>query len=429
MSYLDDLNRMNRMFGPSDAMENFRKQLDFVAAGQKQLFEAVNLDAISGARKQVEALDFGAVAGVRQQVEAVNLDAISGARKQVEAFDFGAVAGVRQQIEALNLNAIAGVRQQIDALSLDAMAGSKGAQLLAERQAAEMARYFESPSYDVLRGLLRPDVLPQSFAASLHFPRWMQDLAGATRILSAEYQSVLNTGIDALARESARQAAWLRSVQSAASPALSMFADDLVASAREGRLTPALAEGFGAQVLGYINETQEAQTEEEREAVLQEFFAWFVEQFKRAPRTAVSAQGLLSIFFLLVSLLDNHWLSAGMDRHIDSAISGLESRVDARFDGIEEGQKKILEELGEIKAQKNSRATYVVMKAAQLREGPREGFKALRVLPPNLLVEEIEHEDGWVHVTFFDYPNGREAQGWVSASLIADKHIDGKPEP
>ncbi len=387
MGLYDDYDRMNRMLRQPDALDSAMRQAEAMNAGVK-LAEAMNAGV-----KQAEAMN----AGVKLA------EAMDAGVKQA-----GAMNAVVRQAEAMN----AGMRDP------------------AGRIGAEMARYFESPSYDVLRGLLRPDALPQSFAASLQFPRWMQDLAGATRILSAEYQSVLNTGIDALARESARQAAWLRSVQSVASPALSMFADDLVASAREGGLTPALAGGFGAQVLGYINETQEAQTEEEREAVLQEFFAWFVEQFKRVPRTAVSAEGLLSIFFLLVSLLDNHWLSAGTDRHIDRAISGLESRVDARLDGIEEGQKKILEELAEIKAQKNSRATtYVVMKAAQLREGPGEGFKALRVLPPNLLVEEIEREDGWVHVTFFDYPNGREAQGWVSASLIADRHIDGKPEP
>jgi hypothetical protein len=50
------------------------------------------------------------------------------------------------------------------------------------------------------------------------------------------------------------------------------------------------------------------------------------------------------------------------------------------------------------------------------------------VLPPNLLVEEIGRDEGWVHVTFFDYPNGREAQGWISATLIAERLVDGRAE-
>jgi hypothetical protein len=68
------------------------------------------------------------------------------------------------------------------------------------------------------------------------------------------------------------------------------------------------------------------------------------------------------------------------------------------------------------------------MESAQLREGPGKEFRSIRVLPPNLLVEEIEREEEWVHVSFFDYPKGQEAQGWVSVTLIAEKLVDGRVE-
>ncbi len=311
-------------------------------------------EAMNAGLSQAEAMNAGL-----SQAEAVNAglrqgEAVNAGLRQAEAMNAGL-----SQAEAMN----AGLRE-VDA--------TYGAQRTAGTVSAEMARYFESPSYDVMRGLLRPEVLPQSFAASLKFPLWMQNLADATRVISVQYGSMLNTEIGALARESERQAAWIQGVKSAASPALSMFADELLASSLGGGLSPALAEGFGAQVLSYINETKDAQTKEERDAVLQEFFVWFFEQFKRLPRTVLSAEGMLNIFFLLVSLLDNHWLSAGTDRHTDRAVSGLESRVDERLERIEEGQKKILEELREVKA---PRVTYVIMESAQLREGPGEGIQ------------------------------------------------------
>jgi hypothetical protein len=73
---------------------------------------------------------------------------------------------------------------------------------------------------------------------------------------------------------------------------------------------------------------------------------------------------------------------------------------------------------------KADRKEYIVVEAAKLRKGPGKNFESVRVLPPNLLVEEVERDGEWSRIHYFDYVEGEARDGWISIKLLVARHDD-----
>jgi hypothetical protein len=213
----------------------------------------------------------------------------------------------------------------------------------------------------------------------------------------------------------------LRSV----SPVLGMLTRDLVSSARAGALTPALAGGFGAELLGYIEEAEAADSKEAIEEFLKRFLTWLLSQAQTLPAKKLIASGLISLLWFIAQLLvDQHFDNISEQKHRKEI---LEVRQEARqhhaenSKALREMEARFTEKLVEVQEKDADGLEYVVIKVAKLRKGPGKDFESLRTLPPNLQVEELERNGKWSRVQYFDYVEGEVKEGWIATALLVAK--------
>jgi hypothetical protein len=111
--------------------------------------------------------------------------------------------------------------------------------------------YFESPAYEMTKTLerqLHQDEL-YSRAARMDlvsnllgkpdYDDWFQTITKATKEVLSQYDLARSLGMGKFPEEVTKNASWIRNVQAAASPVLSMLASEFINSAKTGRFHPA----------------------------------------------------------------------------------------------------------------------------------------------------------------------------------------------
>jgi hypothetical protein len=243
---------------------------------------------------------------------------------------------------------------------------------------------------------------------------WTSSIAEVAKQVGLAYDLVRRSGIEEL-----RNRAELLGNLASGSPVLGMLTRDLVSSAYAGTLTPALVNGFGLELMSYIEGAEAADSEEAVEGFLQAFLAWLLVQAQRVPGTKVSGEAIFSIFLTVLTLLDSRYLDKQNDRLVkeEARKAKEETLIEMR-----DMEARLTEKFAQMETA--GRKEYIIVQAANLRKGPGKNFESLRVLPPNLLVEEIERDGEWSHVQYFDYAEGEARDGWISITLLVARHDD-----
>jgi hypothetical protein len=243
---------------------------------------------------------------------------------------------------------------------------------------------------------------------------WTSSIAEVAKQVGLAYDLVHRSGIEEL-----RNSAELLGNLASGSPVLGMLARDLVSSAYAGTLTPALVNGFGSELMSYIEGAEAADSEEAVVEFLQAFFAWILLQAQRLPGTKVSAGAIFGLLMAVLPLLDARYLDKQNDRLVQEEARKAKEEI---LSDMREMETRLIEKLAQMETA--GRKEYIIVQAANLRKGPGKNFESLRVLPPNLLVEEIERDGEWSHVQYFDYAEGEARDGWISITLLVARHDD-----
>ncbi|HEX6862054.1 MAG TPA: SH3 domain-containing protein, partial [Thermoanaerobaculia bacterium] len=243
---------------------------------------------------------------------------------------------------------------------------------------------------------------------------WTSSVAEVAKQVGLAYDLVRRSGIEEL-----RNRAELLGNLASGSPVLGMLTRDLVSSAYAGTLTPAMVNGFGSELMSYIEGAEAADSEEAVVEFLQAFFAWLLLQAQRLPGTKVSAGAILGILLAVLPLLDARYLDRQNDRLVQEEARKAKEEI---LSEMREMETRLAEKLAQMETA--GRTEYIIVQAANLRKGPGKNFESLRVLPPNLLVEEIERDGEWSHVQYFDYAEGEARDGWISITLLVARHDD-----
>jgi hypothetical protein len=216
----------------------------------------------------------------------------------------------------------------------------------------------------------------------------------------------------------------------AGSPVLGMLARELVMSAATGALTPALASGFGGELLGYIEGADAAESEQAIADFLKAFLAWLLTLAQRLPGTRLSNEAIFSIFLTVATVLYQKYDGAKDVKATQETIEQVREETRELRAETRQAQEEMLQEVREMEArlaerlgqvQSDNGREYVVVKAAKLRGGPGTEFESVKVLPPNVQVEELERAGEWMHVQYFDYAEGELRKGWIAAELLVEK--------
>lgn len=306
---------------------------------------------------------------------------------------------------------------------------------------ASVNAYFESPSspaYKMLKTFeeyLRRDQLTlqstgQGIAAQLEstigaYRDWSQTVARASQELTSGYD-LARQSVDRFAEEFSRNTRWIQEVRAAGSPVFDMLANGLLGSVATGRLSPALVEGFGADLFDHIARVEAAESEEEAAGVRQELLEWLIEQARRHPGKVLIARALLFILFTITLPLYEAQSGRETERHVKESVQEVRDSNELLLEKMQDVEK-LVEELRTRSLQDSSRKEYVVLKSAGLRPGPSTDGEAVCTLPPNLIVEEIGHQGEWLHIEFFDFVEGEVRQGWIAVELLVEKPADEEP--
>jgi hypothetical protein len=219
----------------------------------------------------------------------------------------------------------------------------------------ESGQYPESPIFELTQTLgnqlssaLRAGGLSPSIHELMRQPRyqdWNQALAEAAGGLASAYNLMRRAGVEEFAKQRI-SSDWLLNIQAVASPVLGMIANELLNSAAIGRLNPALVEGFGAELMGYITSTEAADSEEKITAFLQAFLIWLLEQARRLPGTKTSSGAILSIFLTIASMVYSQYSSNETEERLNEKIHrDVSAAQEEILDEIRKGQTLLLDEL------------------------------------------------------------------------------------
>lgn len=431
MDYLDEVIRMRRMFDDLEVRGRLRRDIDPVSKMISPSVPALGPDLAKLVPNTDVASQFNEIAKTMQREMDLNLKMSSSLELDLDKVATQGIAKKRQG----EMELIGGQYSQLLQPAAELGKPVFNARMLAiqlQEQLAGPANYLDSPHYKMLQSIEKKIRQSESsiqfaFRDSVvelkklpDYNNWAQIMTEASQSLISSYNLALDLGVDRFAEELRETTDWLRHIQVAASPVLNVFANELLANTISGSLNPSLVEGFGADLLNHLSRVEAVESEEEMSGVLQEFFTWLIEQAKRLPATAINFKALMAIFNVVLFLYGQYG-DKQAEQRIKGEVATSEERVLERIDELE---AKITVEIDGKKLQDTQRKEYVVMNSANLRNGPGTDYEPLRVLPPNLIVEEIGSDGEWIHVEFFDYIKGETEQGWISTELLTKKPGD-----
>ena len=246
-----------------------------------------------------------------------------------------------------------------------------------------------------------------------------RSIATAAREVLAAHRNFGANGFTGLADFMTEKPAWLDGIQAAASPVLDMLAYEMATVFSAG-LSPAMAEGFGAELVGHIGHLVESESEERAQEAFEEFLTWLLDWFSRLPNIRVTRESALAIFLTLVAILHSQVISQQSEKRIEAMVAHSQASVERRIDelSLAVGQEDAASELKADSVEVSS--LKIVATNLRLRSGPGTEFDVLRLLPPNLTVSVLSEDKDWALIEFFDFIEGKPVKGWAAKKFLMD---------
>lgn len=239
-------------------------------------------------------------------------------------------------------------------------------------------------------------------ASRVPWPSLSDQFAAEARLLADTFAEFRHVNIEQLKLSEDQIIATLERAIASSFPTISMLARDLAESVAAGSLSPAIAGGFGGELLERLQEAATIESDEAAASFLSALLAWLLLQARRVG--IANPNFALTILITIGTLLYSNMQNAAQEERL---IKELRSSTAI-----------LLEEIGRMAPPDSKTQAAPVRGLGTARSDPDEDAEVLAVLSDGQWVDVVEVHGKWVRVRFFDYVKGGECDAWILADQL-----------
>lgn len=171
-----------------------------------------------------------------------------------------------------------------------------------------------------------------------------------------------------------------------------------------------------AESIGGLSKAADASTENEFEESVQDVSGVIESQAESLPRSRVSFDALIQIWFMIIIFLFQYSIDEASD-----------TKIHGRLDVLEGAHREVIATIEGLRPDDEDPLMYrVVARRIRLRAGPSTQSEVIRWLEPGTLLGLLKRKGQWLRVEVFDPVKGEPQVGWVYNRHIRDA-MDASP--